>query len=67
MLNYYCYYYGRKPDGKRQLERPIRKCYDNIKSDLKEVGWACLNWTHVAQDRVQLRTCVNTVMVLRVR
>ena len=28
-----------KPEGKRPLERPSRRWEDNIKMDLREVGW----------------------------
>jgi hypothetical protein len=28
-----------KPEGKRPLERPRRRCVDNIKMDLREIGW----------------------------
>jgi hypothetical protein len=28
-----------KPEGKRPLRRPRRKREDNIKIDLKEIGW----------------------------
>jgi hypothetical protein len=28
-----------KPEGKRSLERPRRRWEDNIKTDLREVGW----------------------------
>ena len=28
-----------KPEGKRQLGRSRRKCKDNIKMDLQEMGW----------------------------
>jgi hypothetical protein len=28
-----------KPEGKRPLGRPRRKWVDNIKLDLREVGW----------------------------
>jgi hypothetical protein len=27
------------PEGKRPLGRPRRRCVDNIKMDLKEIGW----------------------------
>jgi hypothetical protein len=32
-----------KPEGKRPLERPRRRWEDNIKMDLREVGWG--TWT----------------------
>jgi hypothetical protein len=28
-----------KPEGKKPLGRPRRRCEDNIKMDLQEVGW----------------------------
>jgi hypothetical protein len=28
-----------KPEGKRPLERPRRRWVDNIKMDLREIGW----------------------------
>jgi hypothetical protein len=28
-----------KADGKRSLDRPKRRCKDNIKMDLKQMGW----------------------------
>jgi hypothetical protein len=30
---------GRKPEGKRPLVRPRRRWVDNIKIDLREIGW----------------------------
>jgi hypothetical protein len=29
----------RKPEGMKPLERPRRRLEDNIKMDLREVGW----------------------------
>jgi hypothetical protein len=34
--------------------------------DLTEIGIEGANWIQLAQDRVQWRACVNTVMNLRV-
>jgi hypothetical protein len=31
-----------KPEGKRPLERPIRRWVDNTKIDLGEIGWLLL-------------------------
>jgi hypothetical protein len=53
-------------EGKRPLGRPRRRWEDNIKMDLREIGIDGANWNELAQDRVQWRTCVNTVMNLRV-
>jgi hypothetical protein len=37
---------------------------DNIKLDLKEIGWEGVDWIHL--DRDQWRAVVNTLMNLRV-
>jgi hypothetical protein len=55
-----------KPEGKRQLGNPRRRWVDNIKIDLREIGWDCMDWIELAQDRGQWRALVNTVMNLRV-
>jgi hypothetical protein len=39
---------------------------DNIKMVLREIEIDWTNWIQVAQDKVQWRDCVNTVMNLRV-
>jgi len=55
-----------KPEGKRPLGRPRRRCEDNIKMDLQEVGGDCEDWMELAQDRDIWRALVSTVMNLRV-
>jgi hypothetical protein len=35
------------------LGRLIRRWEDNIKIDLKEIGWDDVDWIHMAQDTVQ--------------
>jgi hypothetical protein len=55
-----------KPDGKRPLGRLRRKCKDNIKMDLLEVGGGCGDWKELAQDRDMWRALVSTVRNLRV-
>jgi hypothetical protein len=55
-----------KPEGKRPQGRPRRRWVDNIKIDLREIGWDGMDWIDVAQDRDQSRALVNTVMNLRV-
>jgi hypothetical protein len=55
-----------KPEGKRPLGRPRRRWEDNIKMDPREIGIDGTNWIRLAQDRVQWRASVNTVMNLRV-
>jgi hypothetical protein len=56
----------RRSKGKRPLERPRRRWEDNIKMGLREIGIGGANWIQLAQDRVQWRACMNTVMNLRV-
>jgi hypothetical protein len=55
-----------KPEGKRPLGRPRRRWVDDIKIDLREIGWDGMDWIDLAQDRDQWRALVNTVMNLRV-
>jgi hypothetical protein len=43
-----------RPEGRRLLERPRHRWEDNIKMDLREVGFDGANWIQVA--------FVNTVM-----
>jgi hypothetical protein len=31
------------PEGKRTVERPRRRWEDNIKMDLREIGWGGMN------------------------
>jgi hypothetical protein len=54
-----------KPEGKRPLGRPRRRWVDNIKMDLREIGWDGMDWIELAHDRDQWRALVNTVMNLR--
>jgi hypothetical protein len=39
---------------------------DNIKMDLREIGIDGVYWIRLAQDRIQWRTSVNTVMKIRI-
>jgi hypothetical protein len=55
-----------KPEGRRPLGRPRRRCVDNIKIDLRETGWDGVDWINLAQDRDQWRALVKTVMNIRV-
>jgi hypothetical protein len=55
-----------KREGKRPLGRQRRRWVNDIKMDLREIGWGGVNWTDLAQDRDQWRDFVNTVMNLRV-
>jgi hypothetical protein len=55
-----------KPEGRRTLGKPRRRWEDNIKMDLREIGWDDMDWIDLAEDREQLRALVNTVVNLRV-
>jgi hypothetical protein len=33
-----------KPEGKRQLGRPRHKWVEDIKMDLREIGWDGMDW-----------------------
>jgi hypothetical protein len=51
-------------EGKRSLGRPRRMWEDNIKMDLREIGWGFMDWIHLVQNRDQWRALVNAVMNL---
>jgi hypothetical protein len=55
-----------KPEGKRPLGIPRRRCADNIRMNLMKIGWEGVDWIHLAQDREQWRAVANAVMNLRV-
>jgi hypothetical protein len=55
-----------EPEGRRPLGTPRRRWVDNIKMDLREIGWDGMDSFDLAQDRDQWRALVNTVMNLRV-
>jgi hypothetical protein len=56
-----------RPEEKRPLGRPRRRWENNIKMDLREIGIDEANRIWLAQDRVQWRAFVNTIMNLRVQ
>jgi hypothetical protein len=53
-----------KYDGKRPLGRPRHRWEDNIKMDLKEVGFGGMDWIELPQDRDSWRALMNAVMNL---
>jgi hypothetical protein len=55
-----------KPEGKRPLRRPRRRCEDGIKMDLGETGWEGVEWIQLAQESDRWRAVVNAAMNLRV-
>jgi hypothetical protein len=42
---------ARNPEGKRSPGRPRCKWMDNIKIDLREIGWDGMDWIDLAQKR----------------
>jgi hypothetical protein len=55
-----------KPEGKRPQGRPRRRWVNNIKMDVREIGWDGGDWIELAQDRNRWSAVVNRVMKLRV-
>jgi hypothetical protein len=51
-------------EGKRPLAKLRRKSEDNIRMDLREIGWEVVDWIYLTQDRDQWRAVANTVMNL---
>ncbi|KAJ4452331.1 hypothetical protein ANN_03856 [Periplaneta americana] len=54
-----------RPEGKRPLGRPRCRWEDNIKMDLREVGYDDRDWINLAQDRDRWRAYVRAAMNLR--
>jgi hypothetical protein len=55
-----------KPEERRPLARPRRRWEDNIRINLREIGWDGMDSIDLAQDRDQWRALVNMVMNLPV-
>jgi hypothetical protein len=55
-----------KPEAERPLGRSRCRWVDNIRMDLREVGWNGMVRIDLAQHRDRLKALVNTVMNLRV-
>jgi hypothetical protein len=54
-----------KPEGKRPLGRPRYRWVDNIKIDLREIGWDDIDWIDLAQDRDQWRGVLEKLHIWR--
>jgi hypothetical protein len=55
-----------KPEGKRTMGRPRRILVDNIKMDLREIGWDGVDWMDMAQYIDEWRALMNSVLNFRV-
>jgi hypothetical protein len=53
-------------EGKIPVGRPRRRWVDNIKMDLREIGWGGMGCIDLNQDRNQWRVLVDTLMDHRV-
>jgi hypothetical protein len=54
-----------KPEWKISL-RPRRRWEDNIRMDLREIGWEDVEWMYLSRDRDQWRTILTMVVKLKV-
>jgi hypothetical protein len=54
------------PEGKRPLGRASSRWVNNIKIDLREIGWDGMDWIDLVQERNHWRALVKTVMNFRV-
>jgi hypothetical protein len=54
-----------KPERKSPLGRPRRRWVDNCKIDVREIEWDGVDVIDLAQDTVQWKALVNTVMNFR--
>jgi hypothetical protein len=49
-----------KPEGMIPPGRRRHRREDNIRMDLRDVGWEDMDWIHLAQNRDQWRVLVDT-------
>jgi hypothetical protein len=56
-----------KPEGKRASGRSRHWWEDNMKMDVREIGWGGMDWIDLAQDRDLWRALVNTAMNFHVK
>jgi hypothetical protein len=55
-----------KPEGKKPLGRPRVRWLDNIKMDLRKIGWGDMDWIDLAHCRDHWRALMDTLMNFRV-
>ncbi|PNF35180.1 Dehydrogenase/reductase SDR family protein 7-like [Cryptotermes secundus] len=51
-----------KPEGKRPQGRPRHRWVDNIRMDLRVIGWDVVDWIDLTRDRDQWRALVYTAV-----
>jgi hypothetical protein len=54
----------RKPEEERLLRKPRHRWKYDIEMDLKEIGWGCMDWINMAQDRDQWQVLEKMVLSL---
>jgi len=55
--------------GKSEGKRPLGRCrcrWEDVRIDLRQIGWEGVDWIHLAQDMDQWRAVVSTIMNFRV-
>jgi hypothetical protein len=55
-----------KLEEMRPLGRPRHRWEDGIRMDLREMGWGCMEWIQLAENRDRSWTVVNAGMKLQV-
>jgi hypothetical protein len=58
--------FGVNARRKRLIGRSRCRWEDNIKMDIREIGWGGMDWICLAQEREQQRGLVNMVINFRV-
>jgi hypothetical protein len=56
----------RKPEGKRPPGRARYRWVDNIKMDVREIGWGDMDWINLTEYGDQWMAVLKTLMDLRV-
>jgi hypothetical protein len=52
--------------GKETTRKTKTKSVDNIKIELRKIGWGCVDWINLVEDRNQWRALVKAVINLLV-
>jgi len=46
-----------KSERRRSLGRTRHRWEDNIRIDVREIGWECVDWIYLAQDKGPVAGC----------